>query len=132
MKTDPHNQIDELIHSKDSKTKIPMSQEMQKVVSNSKFMQQVKENPIETTKYDKIIFGKVISLNQFLNLRLWPRSFYKTDHLIRLGMGARYEILKRNIPKKRRDAFEFWWLIALIVGAPIVIILLIIFLGGGL
>lgn len=127
-----HREIDELIEKRERKLdkETSYTPQMQKVIDNSMFMQKVRDEPVKTKKFDKKIFGRAINLNTFLNMRLWPRSFYKTDHLIRLGMGARYEILKRNIPKRRKASFDSWWLLILIGGVCAGIILIILVLSG--
>jgi len=127
--TDPHAKIDKLIKNKSAQGgKQYQHDQMQQVYHNLTFRNKVKDNPVMSDKYKKEIFGvETLNLQPFLNMRMWPRSIYVTDKLIRLTAAARLEFLKRYIAKKRNVPSNMLWLIIIIFGV-IAAIFLILFL----
>jgi len=102
--------------------------EIQKAYDNLKFGKTLKDSPIKTEKYDREIFGyETININPYIEQRVWPRSIYVTDKLVRLAMKARYEQLKKYLAKKRTVSMNMIWLIILLFGA-VGVIMVIIFL----
>lgn len=134
---DPYEKIDKVIEKRTQEDAVQREQKMgmgfkskgvQKVYDNINFGKDLQENPIITDKYDKKVFGaEVIDLNSFLNMRVWPRSIYTTDKLLRLTASAQLEFLKRYLSKKRRMSFNWAWLIILFIGI-VVALLVILFL----
>lgn len=127
---DPHIKIDAAI-SKKRDQKLGMgfkSSGVQRVYDNINFAKKVMENPITTEKYDKTIYNENISLNEFLKMRIWPRSIYVTDKLLRLAAASRLEFLKRYLAKKRKLDFNWLWLIILFVGIAVAMVVIIFLL----
>lgn len=125
---DPHKKIDEVLRERKKEDGMLLkSTEIQRVHDNLEFRNEVKDNPIKN-EHEKKIFGvETITLTPYLNMRLWPRSIYVTDKLIRLVASARLDFLKRYLAKKRRMSFNFYWLMILIIGV-VIALLAIIFL----
>ena len=111
------------------------SAEAQRVFDNVQFADEVSSNPISTRKFDKEVMGyETITFNHYLNQRIWPRSIYTTDKLVRLAMSAKLEFLKRYLSKKRSVPMNMIWLLLILFGvaaAIIVILLIILPLMGG-
>ena len=133
--TDPHAKIDNLIKKKDVQGgKQYQYDQQQQVYSNLMFRNKTKEKPIKAGKYEKKIFGvEYIDLQPYLDMRMWPRSIYVTDKLIRLVAASRLEFLKRYLAKKRTMPFNMWWLLIImfgVAGAILLIIFLLPKLGG--
>jgi len=125
---DPHAKIDKAIKEKEQKMGMGFkSKGVQKVYDNINFGKDILENPVTTDKYDKKVFGaETINLQPFLSMRVWPRSIYTTDKLMRLIASSRLEFLKRYLPKKHGMSFNMWWLIiivAAVVGALVIIMM---------
>lgn len=105
------------------------SAEAQRVFDNVKFADEVESNPVLSKDYDRKVFGyEMISFNHYLNQRIWPRSIYTTDKLVRLAMSAKLEFLKRYLSKKRHVPMSMIWLLILMfaVGAVILVIMFLI------
>lgn len=132
-----HNEeIDKLLASKGKPVVMGdeyKSKQLQQVISNIELSQKYTDKPITTQKYDTNVFGVQISLHQFLKARIWPRSIYTTDKLLRLTADAQIKFLERYLAKKRKMGFNFWWLIIIIFGvfgAVLVILFLLPMFGG--
>jgi hypothetical protein len=130
----PEHKIDELLHRRDRVLNVPKSEGLQKIYDNIKFSNEVKQNPLLLKKEYKGFDCKVINLSSFLNLRLYPRSIYTTDKLLRLVASSRYEQLKKHIAKKRAVPMNMLWIVMIIIGVimAIVVILFLLpkFTGG--
>ena len=111
------------------------SAEAQRVFDNVQFADEVSSSPVGTRKYDKEVMGyETINFNHYLNQRIWPRSIYTTDKLVRLAMSAKLEFLKRYLSKKRSVPMNMIWLLIIlfsVVAIIIVILLIIMPLMGG-
>lgn len=103
---------------------------MQQVYEKHQFVSKVYNDPIRTNKFDKKINHTQINLQDFINLRLFPRSIYVTDHLIRLAAYQRFEDLKKFLPKKRKLSFDGWWIILLLIVGICVVLLILMLLPG--
>ena len=123
----PEHKIDELLKKKNKPLLVPRSEAIQKAYDNIKFVEEVRENPLLLKKEYKGFDAKVINLNTFLNLRLYPRSIYTTDKLLRLAVSSRYEKLKKHIAKKRAVSFNMLWII-IIIFAVIMVVIVFVFL----
>jgi len=128
--TDPHAKIDKLIKNKSVQGgKQYQHDQMQQVYHNLTFRNKVKEKPIMTDKYNKKIFGvETINLQPYLNMRMWPRSIYVTDKLIRLTAAARLEFLTRYLKKKRVMPFNMLFLLILVVGIVLALLIIVVLL----
>jgi len=128
--TDPHAKIDKLIKNKSVQGgKQYQHDQMQQVYHNLTFRNKVKEKPIMTNKYNKKIFGvETINLQPYLNMRMWPRSIYVTDKLIRLTAAARLEFLTRYLKKKRVMPFNMLFLLILVVGIVLALLIIVVLL----
>jgi len=127
---DPHEKIDKILHDRDVKEgKYFKSAEAQRVFDNIKFGDKVEKKPITSTKFDKEVLGyESINLNHYINQRIWPRSIYTTDKLVRLAMSAKLEFLKRYLSKKRHVPISMIWLLIIMFGVVIVVIIVIFLL----
>jgi len=124
----PEHKIDNLLKRREKDLNVPKSVGLKKIYDNIRFTETVKTNPLMLKKEYKGYDGyKVINLNSFLNLRLYPRSIYTTDKLLRLVASSRYEQLKKHIQKKRAVPMNMLWIILIIMGV-IIAILAILFL----
>ena len=123
----PEHKVDELLKKKSKPPLVPRSEAIQKAYDNIKFVEEVRENPLLLKKEYKGFDAKVINLNTFLNLRLYPRSIYTTDKLLRLAVSSRYEKLKKHIAKKRAVSFNMLWII-IIIFAVIMVVIVFVFL----
>jgi hypothetical protein len=141
----PERKIDSLLHLREKKKEqrqqerehelnIPKSETLRKIYDNISFAQKVKDNPLMLKKEYRGYDFKVINLNSFLNLRLYPRSIYTTDKLLRIVAVSRYEQLKKHIQKKRAVPMNMLWIVLIIIGVimAIVVILFLLpkFTGG--
>lgn len=134
---DPRKKIDGTISKREQKPGMGFkSKGVQRVYDNLNFGKHVQENPVTTDKYDVNVFGvETIDMNHYLSMRIWPRSIYTTDKLMRLIASARLEFLKRYIAKKNKLEFNYLWLIILLIGIPAALLLLLYLLPrlmGGL
>ena len=133
---DPHDKISKIIDEKPT-TRLDesyKSKRVEQVYDNLKFAKQVRENPITIDKYKEKILGYNLNLEPFIEMRVWPRSIYVTDKLLRLVASARLEFLKRYLVKKRKMDLDLKWLIILFLGigiAVFVILFIIPMLQGG-
>jgi hypothetical protein len=127
---DPHDEIDRLIDRKPEHRPDLMSksEQLQKTYDNLVFRKTVRDNPL-TVKHEIKVFGyETVSLNEFLALRLWPRSIYVTDKLLRLVASSKLEALKRYVQKKRAVPMNMIWILLIIFGVVIVIIVILFLL----
>jgi len=122
---DPHKKIDQLIS--DTKPSVEgKSKQVKKIYDNLKFQKDVEENPIMVDKTYRC-FGKNISLSKYLKMRIFPRSIYDTDKLMRLAVTAKYELLKKYISKKRVVPMNMIFILLILVGV-IIAVLVVAFL----
>ena len=134
----PEDKIDNLLRQKEQKREqelnVPKSESLRKIYDNIRFTSEVKKTPLMLKKEYHGYDYKVINLNSFLNLRLYPRSIYTTDKLLRLIASSRYEQLKKHIQKKRAVPMNMLWIVLIIIGVimAIVVILFLLpkFTGG--
>jgi hypothetical protein len=135
----PEKKIDELLKRKDRSLVVPKSEGLKKIFDNITFAERVKDDPLLLKKEYKGNVSnnggfRVINLNNFLNLRLYPRSIYTTDKLLRLVASARYEQLKKHINQKRKVPMNMLWIIAIIFGVVIAVVVILMllpkFMGG--
>jgi hypothetical protein len=127
---DPHKEIDRLIENKGERRQDLMSksEQLQKTYDNLVFRKEVREKPL-INKHEYKVFGyQTVSLNEFLALRLWPRSIYVTDKLLRLVASSKLEALKRYVAKKRSIPMNMIWILLIIFGVVIVIIIILFLL----
>ena len=129
---DPHKKIDRAISQKEQNMGAGFkSKGVQRVYDNINFGKDVLENPIVTKKYDKEIFGaETISLQSFLAMRIWPRSIYTTDKLMRLIASSRLEFLKRYLAKKHKMSFNMLWLLIIIFGVAVAVLVILFLVPG--
>lgn len=126
-----HEEIKEKVERLFDKEKAPrLNREMQQVYEKHQFVNEVYNNPVENNHYDTSVNFEQINLQDFINLRLFPRSIYVTDHLIRLAVNQRFEALKKFLPKKRRLAFDGWWILLLLVAGVCVVLLILMLVPG--
>ena len=106
------------------------SESVNLVKDNIRFAKKIHDKPVKQGgRYDKKIFGATtINLNHYINQRIWPRSIYVTDKLLRLNALAELKMLEKYLKKKRKIGFDNWWLIILIMCGIGGVILVIIFL----
>lgn len=123
---DPEKKVDELL--KKRTMFVPKSEGLQKIYDNIRFSNVVKEAPLMLKKTYRGHDFKTIDLSNFLNLRLYPRSIYTTDKLLRLVASSRYEQLKKHIAKKRSMPFNMLWIILIIFGVVIAIVSILVLL----
>lgn len=128
--TDPHDKIDEMIREKSVRGGHQFQHDQQQqVYGNLLFREKAKEAPVKARRYEKKIFGvEYIDLQPYLDMRMWPRSIYVTDKLIRLVAASRLEFLKRYLAKKRTMPFNMWWLLIIMFGVAAAILLIIFLL----
>ena len=136
---DPHKQIDKVIKEKSEKKPFydpNVSKEVTQTIDNFRFRKTFEENPLKQEHAVKAYGFKVITLNNYLICRLFPRGIYTTDKLVRLGLAASIEMQKKYIKKKRQVSIEFIWIILIIVGivAAVLVVLLLLpkFTGAAL
>jgi len=144
---DPRGKIDEMLAKRANPStndaagtsRIPPSElygksdQLQKALDNFRFQKKVSEKPILMERRYKGFRGEYVDLGAFLNMRIWPRSIYVTDKLIRLVASAKLEMLKKYIAKKRAVPLNILWILLLMVGiamAVLVILFLLPNLGG--
>lgn len=127
---DPRDKIDRVINKptkEDIENIIGKSEQLKKIYDNLKFQAEVRENPIKE-KHEYRVFGvETVNLNHYLNMRIWPRSIYVTDKLLRLVAAAKLEFLKRYIAKKRNISMNMVWILIIMFGV-VVVLLVILFL----
>jgi len=126
---DPHKKLERLkrgMSLKGQNQPVDQSERLQETYENLKFRKKVKEKPVMKNR-DYLVFGVVVSLNEFLNLRLWQRSIYVTDKLLRLVARASYEQQKKYITKKRQVPINALWIILIMI-IIVVALLVILFL----
>jgi len=126
---DPHTKIDNLLGKKELvEGKRFKSAESQRVYENIAFGDKVEHEPVINNKFDKKVLGfETVNLNHYINQRIWPRSIYTTDKLVRLAMSAKLEFLKRYLSKKRHVPMNMIFLLIILFGA-VVVVLIILFL----
>lgn len=124
----PEKKIDKLLGRSDKKLVVPKSEGLKKIYDNLKFSEEVKTNPLLLKKEYRGFDAKVINLSSFLNLRLYPRSIYTTDKLLRLVGSSRLEQLKKHLSKKRTMPINFLWIIFIIMGVIIAVIVILVLL----
>lgn len=126
---DAKKKVDEFTRKKElSKGMRFKSAEAQRVYDNIDFSDRVEKAPVKTSKYDKKVFGyEMINFNPYINQRIWPRSIYTTDKLVRLAMSAKLEFLKRYLAKKRNVSMNMVFILLLLFGV-VAAILVIVFL----
>lgn len=132
---DPSQKIDELIKKRDKEQHVyvPKSEGLQKIYDNIKFTEKVKDDPILLKRdYRGVVSGeakyRVISLDNFLELRLYPRSIYVTDKLLRLVASSRLEWLKKYLSKKRSMPLNVLWIILIVMGVIIAVVVILLLL----
>lgn len=128
--TDPSKKIDKLIREKEQvEGKRLKSVESQRIYDNIKFADKVEHDPIVSKEFDKKVFNfETVSLNHYINQRIWPRSIYTTDKLVRLAMSAKLEFLKRYLSKKRHVSMNMIWILLAMFGIAIVVLIVIFLL----
>ena len=133
---DPHDEVDELLKRKKDKPGdnvfrkdlLSKSEQLQRTYDNLLFRKKVRDEPL-MKQHDYRVFGvKTVSLNEFLALRMWPRSIYVTDKLLRLVASSKLEALKRYVAKKRAVPMNMIWILIIIFGVVIVIIVVLFLL----
>ena len=127
---DPSKKIDKLIREKEQvEGKRFKSVESQRIYDNIKFADTVERDPIVSKKFDKKVFNfETVNLNHYINQRIWPRSIYTTDKLVRLAMSAKLEFLKRYLSKKRHVSMNMIWLLIAMFGVAVVILIVLFLL----
>ena len=104
------------------------SEELQKTYDNLLFRKKFRDNPL-IEKHEYRVFGvETVGLNEFLSLRMWPRSIYVTDKLLRLVAGSKLEVLKRYLVKKRAVPMNMLWILLIIFGVVIAIVVILVLL----
>jgi len=126
---DPHKKVDDLLKKKElAEGKRFKSAEAQRIYDNIDFGDKVEHDPVLNNKFDKKVLGyETVNFNHYINQRIWPRSIYTTDKLVRLAMSAKLEFLKRYLAKKRHVPIGMIWLL-IIIFAVIIGIMVIFFL----
>lgn len=126
---DPHKKVDDLISKKElAEGKRYKSAESQRVFDNIAFGDTVEKNPVVNKDFDKKVLGyETVNFNHYINQRIWPRSIYTTDKLVRLAMSAKLEFLKRYLAKKRHVPIGMIWLL-IVIFAVVIGIVVIFFL----
>ena len=123
---DVENEVDKVVGK---------SEQVQKAFDNIVFRNNVQKNPLMLKHYARGLTVEYIDLGPFLKERLWTRSIYTTDKLIRLNLAAPLEMMKKYLEKKRKAAFDFMWLILIIVGVLVAVLVAVMLLpklfGGG-
>jgi hypothetical protein len=131
---DPHDAVDKLLKDKGNGL-LGKSEQLQKTYDNLVFRKRVRDNPVMTKHGYRVFGAETVDLNSFLALRLWPRSIYVTDKLLRLVAGSKLEVLKRYIAKKRSVPLNMIWILFIIIGVIVAIVVILIllpkFTGGG-
>lgn len=128
MNNDVFEKIDKAIQTKSTGGEY-ISKQMEQMLDNIRFEKEYEQNPPTTKKYDIKIFGvETINLNPFLELRIWQRSIYVTDKLMRLVAGSRLDFLKRYLRKKNKMTFDYWWLLIIMVMGGVGLMIVLMFL----
>lgn len=130
---DQDEEIDELLNKKEIEKKskpdlVGKSEQLERTYDNFVFRKKYRENPLTSKKKYKVYGYETVSLSSFLEMRMWPRSIYVTDKLLRLVAGSKYEFLKRYMAKKRSIPLNMIWIIMLIFGVIIVIVVVLFLL----
>lgn len=133
---EPVEENDIGVVSKDKNVFVPKSEGLKKIFDNLQFVDKVKKEPVLAKKSYKGYTHQVMDLSHFLNLRLYPRSIYTTDKLLRLVATSKYEQLKRYIEKKRKVSMNFLYIILIIMGVVVAIVVILMLvaprLSGGM
>jgi len=105
---------------------IPKSEGLKKMFDNLKFTDKVNNEPLITKKqYNGYSSHSVMDISHFLNLRLYPRSIYTTDKLLRLIASSNLETLKKYVSKKRKVSMDFLYIILILVGVACVVMVIL-------
>ena len=118
----------------DKNIDVPKGEGLKKIYDNLKFVDTVNKNPVMLKKSYRGYTHRVMDLNHFLNLRLYPRSIYTTDKLLRIVAVSKYEQLKKYLAKKRKVSLNFLYIILIIMGVVVAVIVILLllpkFIGG--
>lgn len=111
----------------DVKKNIPKGEGLKKMIDNIRFTNTVNDSPVMLKKTYRGYTHRVMDFSHFLNLRLYPRSIYTTDKLLRLVASSTLEQLKKYLSKKRKVPIDALFVVLIIVGV-VAVVMVILFL----
>lgn len=107
-------------------------EELKKIRDNEKFIKETEEKPITKEEAEVKVFGASVDINAMLKNNIWNRSIYTVDLLCDTFLGMTIAKLIKYQKKKRRDQFDLFWLLIIIMGIAIAVVIILLVMSGGL